>query len=321
MIHALWKKLTGMHARRIEEENCYRATLFTRPEGAEYYDAPHLNLEITLKPKLRAGVEFHVGGEDSDFGGKVSLGWTVYFSIDKLLPWPAHKAIGDFMRKHVKHGGDSRSTRLEVYANEDGDELYLVADLWRDEHAQQWDDNKKAPWRGFGWHFMKDLKELVLGKTLYFESTDPEDTRTRLIWIQMPEGSYPAFMTTSRASWKRSLWAKLEARFPDLLKSAPLYRVNVKIPGGLAHEGKGENSYDIGTEHTDEISLAAMARPPHAHFVARQVADIVMRDRHRHSGGYSYVPAEGWPSCMVPHGQPRTLPEGFCLPAGVELEE
>lgn len=322
MLHNLWHKLTGWHAYKLQEEDSYRAIFFTQErDAATTYDRPHFSVEIPFKPKLQAGFEFSLGGEDADFGGYLSLGYRIYFHVNRVLPRAFRQKMITWMGKNIRHPGDSRTIRLEVRSNEDGDELYFVADLWRDDSCWNHDDNVKAPWNGNGWHYMKDLKELVLGKTLYQESGNPEDTKVERIWIQMPEGSYPALMTTTRVAWKRQLRAKLERLFPDIFQSEMLYRVNVKLPQGISSPGKGENSWDLDDNRMDETSLGATKTTMHRSVVSKKVSESVMRDRFRHGGGYAFVPDDGWPSYLIPHGKPRVFPEGFGVREGAEVEE
>ena len=57
------------------------------------------------------------------------------------------------------------------------------------------------------------------------------------ILIPMPEGCYKATMTKETRTWKRSRWFAFTREMSD-----------IKIPGGIPFQGKGENSYDCGDD-------------------------------------------------------------------------
>lgn len=56
--------------------------------------------------------------------------------------------------------------------------------------------------------------------------------------VPMPEGSYKAIATPSRATWRRRWY------WPDRVRDS----VWLEIPGGIPHSGKGENSWDCGDD-------------------------------------------------------------------------
>jgi hypothetical protein len=66
------------------------------------------------------------------------------------------------------------------------------------------------------------------------------------VWIPMPEGCYRATYTVEGHVWS---WPRYPIRF----------RVYYcfDIPGGIPHEGKGENSWDCGEDATEGITLCA----------------------------------------------------------------
>lgn len=89
-------------------------------------------------------------------------------------------------------------------------------------------------------------------------------------FIPMPEGCYPATVELRRDTWKRR-------RSPF---TSTMLRANVDIPGGIPHDGKGENSWDCG-----EDGLFGMTCP--AATVEAAVAacvESVLRDRRRYGG-------------------------------------
>lgn len=87
------------------------------------------------------------------------------------------------------------------------------------------------------WHF--NVRDFVLGQNKY-EKVEHSKHR---IWIPLPEGQYLAEATYVTATWRRKHWPwwpfKLVREFVD---------VDVQAWHGLPHEGKGENSWDCGTD-------------------------------------------------------------------------
>jgi hypothetical protein len=309
MLHRLWTALTGWHSYQLRERDSYRGRFFTRPEEAEYHDAPHFYLEIPHAPRFAFGAEVCLGGEDKDISGNVSLGYRVFWGAEKLLPRAWRRRMIELLRKGTKYG-DSRSFQLELRSDPDGDGLYLCVDIWREDSCMSWDDNKKWPWQGNGWHFMVDLKDLLLGETKHLRL--PGEVEARNLWINMPEGRYPARMIVTRELWLRERILSVFRRWPkvdELLGPEFLYRATVIIPGGgIPEPGKGENSWDLDDEATQEITLAAEPSFPDRHAVSRKICDLVMRRRHSYGGGFGWKPDAGWPSCVVPYGEERDFP-------------
>lgn len=100
--------------------------------------------------------------------------------------------------------------------------------LWADEMESRSVDPK---W----WDFHIDFKDLILGRSKYSkEILEEGDTQ-----IVMPEGDYPARYKVEKATWKRPRWFKLVKEY-----------IEFDIPIGIPHEGKGENSWDIGMDGT-----------------------------------------------------------------------
>jgi hypothetical protein len=309
MLHRFWTALTGWHAYQIKERDSYRAYFFTRPEEEEYHQAPHFYLEIPHEPRLELAANLSVGGSESDFSGHLALFYRVFFGAEHLLPREWRERLLRLTRHGLKYGGYSRSFRLELRNDRDTDALWICLDLWRNDSCTSWDDNKKWPWQGNGWHFMVDLKDLLLGRTKHLRL--PNEVEARNLWINMPEGRYPARMIVTRELWLRERILSVFRRWPkvdELLGPEFLYRAHVVIPGGIPEPGKGENSWDLDDEATQEITLAAEPSFPDRHAVSRKVCDLVMRRRHNYGSGFGWKPDAGWPSCVVPYGEERDFP-------------
>ena len=115
-------------------------------------------------------------------------------------------------------------------------------DLWRDPMAG-W--SREVPkWRHGSFHPI----DTVFGRTKC-ETTTLE---TRNVVVPMPEKSYPATAELVEYAWKRPRW----------FTTKRMKRVQIEIPGGIPHAGKGENSWDCGDDATFGITTGACASIP-----------------------------------------------------------
>jgi hypothetical protein len=92
-------------------------------------------------------------------------------------------------------------------------------------------DSRRPRWREGCWHPI----DMLLGPVKY----TTEDLETRQIAIPMPEGEYPATAVRQRCTWKRPRWFARTREFVN---------VDIRTRGGIPHQGKGENSWDCGTD-------------------------------------------------------------------------
>ena len=99
--------------------------------------------------------------------------------------------------------------------------------VWK--NTMEW--NSRDPWWMRGIFHIDDF---FLGRT----KVTREIIEERPVSIPMPEGVYAAKATMERFTRKRSRWFKSVSYF-----------INIEIlNGGIPHEGKGENSWDCGTD-------------------------------------------------------------------------
>lgn len=108
-------------------------------------------------------------------------------------------------------------------------EEYFWIYLWTHEDGY---GSSKRNWR----HVTIRWKDILMGGMDY--STKPirgEDTV-----IALPEATYPVHIEFVRSTWKRRRWPwKVERT-----------QVDIKCEPGIPVPGKGENSWDCGTDHT-----------------------------------------------------------------------
>lgn len=136
--------------------------------------------------------------------------------------------------------------------------------IWRDPMGG-WNSRDKWWQRREGsFHF----DDVFLGKSTC-ERTVLEERR---VLVPMPEKAYEATAKLMLYQWHRPRW------FTKKVK-----RVEIEVPEGIPHEGKGENSWDCGTDATFGMTTGE------CHSIAEGVGKLVgsvLNDRVRY-GGYS----------------------------------
>jgi hypothetical protein len=306
MLHKLWTRLTGWHARQSQDNELFRFWFYTKEDG------PQFSIEIPRKLYLKFGAEISFGGHDHDVMLQFACGVWGFLSADRLIPKQWRQRFFEILQGAANDRIYDRSLGLMLRYDPDMETVFLDVDLWRNSHCYSSDDKHKLPWAGNGWGKLIDLADLVLGKKQHLSwKHHPELVTKRAVWVCLPEGRYPAKLTVTRERWVRSLWLAVEKRWPDLAPE-PLYWPHLEIPGGIPEPGKGENSWDCGDDAIYASSQPATIEHPVAHLVADKVAESVMRHRRNYGGGYSYAPSEGWPPHMVPYSEhsPK-FPESF----------
>lgn len=136
-----------------------------------------------------------------------------------------------------------------------------------------WGDPMGDRTRGMPWWKTTQafhIDDWVLGRRVH---TLVEHSKHDVL-IPMPEGSYPAIVTVQTRTWKRPRWP-----FPLVRKEC-----SVEIPGGIPHEGKGENSWDCGEDGLWGCGSSG-------HDLAKAIAhtvESVLGSRQRYGGGLEH---------------------------------
>ena len=137
----------------------------------------------------------------------------------------------------------------------------------------------KDPW---WWDFTIDPMEILFGKRQYSEKVLEEGETT----IDMPEGVYTATYKRFISYWKR-------ARSPFVRS---LHRISIDIPVGIPHEGKGENSWDMGMDATFGVTMP-VEEDESIYDIARRFAMSCLKERQKygslHSPDYAKWKLEG----------------------------
>lgn len=140
----------------------------------------------------------------------------------------------------------------------------IWTDLWQNQH--EW-SSKRDRWRNFCFH----MDDFFLGKQVYSERL-LESARTV---VPMPEGSYPATVNMSEATWKRPRWF-----------AQPVVRATVTPDKPIPYPGKGENAWDCGESGLHELTTPARSVEE---AVSATVASV-LRSRRKY-GGPNWKPA------------------------------
>ena len=121
-------------------------------------------------------------------------------------------------------------------------------------------------------YFYWCLDDLLLGRRKYSEKILQEGS----INIDMPEGVYRATFKRFISYWKRSRWFRVQS----------LHRISIDIPVGIPHEGKGENSWDMGMDATFGVTMPIDPEDS-IYDIAKKFAISCLQDRQKHGSLHS----------------------------------
>ena len=169
-----------------------------------------------------------------EFGDDITLGLylgivDVYISLD----WqPARRFFHNHPNYHFKHTLPNGEVKKGSYWEERN--IGLRLDLRAMTLAGEWwvnmnDEPRKR-------HFYWFLQDKIFGRAKYSEKVLEEGN----IEVDMPEGVYKGTFKRFVSYWKRPRWPFVQS----------LHRMSFDIPAGIPHEGKGENSWDMGMDAT-----------------------------------------------------------------------
>ncbi len=140
---------------------------------------------------------------------------------------------------NVKYGGYPGSAKYTTF---DFFELRIFSNaIWWSFLKFDWGWSCKMPkWMDGNFHPI----DFLFGTMKY----RAELLSTKQVLIPMPEGAYPASVTLEFCTWKRP-------RLPWVSARRKTAKVDLSI--GIPHEGKGENSWDCGTDALHSLSVGA----------------------------------------------------------------
>lgn len=210
-----------------------------------------------------ASVAFSSTGDEAiTVGLSLPLLFAVYLSLDKArwverLPGVRYVA-GDY-------NSGEREIRVAIH---DG---ALWWALWINTLGMRHDT-----WRDSNFNFL----DALLGRPKYSESPRiPYD-----VFIQMPEGNYPAQVEMYTSIWKRPRWPW----------ATRVRRANIEVEGGIPIPGDGDNDWD-----NDDDAIYGLTCPSGTAWEAMDVIrESALRTRRRNDGE-DWAPAAGWPAHCV----------------------
>lgn len=127
-------------------------------------------------------------------------------------------------------------------------------------------DRKTPKWKHGNFHF----DDFILGQMRHTEVV----VERKAVAIPMPEGTYQGQAKLTNDVWKRPLWFAKRKTF-----------IWIDIPKGIPHQGKGENSYDCGT---DGLFGCGVEGESYEKAIAH-VVEVVLRNRRKYDGNMNAV--------------------------------
>jgi hypothetical protein len=196
--------------------------------------------------KIKFGAEVQVAPDaEGTLSGNLLLPLIqVYVHLD--APW-GHR-LNDLCRRKNQKYGNGRAVGFSVHSGA------LWWNVWADQMEWRRGDPK---WMNGSFN----PADFFLGRYRYSK----REIERQEVVIPMPEGAYPATVVIEEAEWRRPRWP-----FPRRRMQA-----DVKIPGGIPHQGKGENAWDCGDDATFGLGCSARTVPE----AIGEVVAVCLKDR------------------------------------------
>lgn len=218
----------------------------------------HTSLNFEIHIPGRSGLRFDIQlGQDEDaiqIGLAIPYLFAVYLTLEQ---WSLHNWLANATKRKDEKYGNGRTIGFYLWHGN------LSISLWYDPMESRSSDPK---W----WHLYYDLRRVFWGRSNYSERV----IETREILVPMPEHSYPATSKLFESTWSHPRWFDKK-----------MVRCKIDIPGGIPFKGKGENSWDCGTDATFGITTGKVRDIPEA---VGHLVTSVLRDRVRNGGWSDY---------------------------------
>ena len=226
-----------------------------------FTDRTEFHMQV-VSPGRGLALELDLAQEESTIGGRISIPYliSIYWGVESR--GPLNRFLEYITRRKDQKYSNGRTIGFYISGSDLRSGLSLSLSLWYDPMETRSEDPK---W----WHVYKNLNDVFLGRAKCTTETIEE----RYIDVPMPEGSYPGYAKLVRYTWKRR-WT-----------SKSLMRVQIDVPIGIPHEGKGENSWDMGVDRTYGITTGECRS------IALGVGKLVgsvLHDRVRYGGWGDY---------------------------------
>ncbi len=149
--------------------------------------------------------------DDGEWHTAIGVYWA-YASLGWRTPWARR---GNY--------GEGREMSLTFHDRAVWWHVWVNRDCW---------ESSRPKWRDGNFHPV----DALFGR----ENCTRRTIEERNVLVPMPEKAYPAKAQLVEFTWKRPRWPFAKT----------MLRVNIDIPGGIPHAGKGENSWDCGDDGT-----------------------------------------------------------------------
>lgn len=230
--------------RRLLAQNLTDGVLPTWRHGRCWWGRFHAEWCVFCHPKLHVG--FEKGGHVDDGTGIAFRLALLFFSV--YVSFDCARLFGrpwNYLReRHLSASWHDGAIWLELWTGDD--------DWVRD---RPWHRNTVS----------LDVVRWIVGR----ENFTWEKGESFEVLIPLPEGCYKAIFTPSVKTWRN--------RFRTLVKRGH----DIKIPGGIPFEGKGENSWDCGEDGLYGTGCGESVEEGIGHVVT-----TVLESRKRYGGSF-----------------------------------
>lgn len=202
-----------------------------------WFGENNIALELGRIFSLDLGFHFEVETEGILFAFYLFLiDFYINFDFKSITKWL--QKHGNYHYKHTIYRGTPQE-KVEEGSYWEKRSIRLSLDLRNKSLSGEWWTNMNNEPRGR--HFYVFLDDFFFGRAKYSAETISEGDTV----IEMPEGVYQATYKKFISSWRRP-------RSPFVKK---ITRIELDIPVGIPHEGKGENSWDMGMDATFGVTM------------------------------------------------------------------
>lgn len=210
-----------------------------------------------------ASLRFSTIGDEAIMAGlSLPFLFSLYLSLDRA-PWV--ERLPGVRWVHGDHDSGEREIRVAIH---DGTLWWA---LWINSMGMRYDT-----WRDANFNFL----DALLGRAEYSESMRiPYD-----VFIQMPEGDYPARVEMYTSVWKR----------PRCPWATRVRRANIEIEGGIPIPGDGDNGWDM-----DDDAIYGQSCPSRTAWEALDAVRQGVLQKRLRDGGEGWAPAAGWPAHCI----------------------
>lgn len=269
----------------LKEGRCWLSNSFFYKDGKEHFVSPSWEWYVSWVLFVsHCGINLTVGSGDCKRGVSISIQIPYLFSVwvqleSKFTKWLCWKLlpIGEYEYKGEKNKYIEEKREIDFSIHH----WSFWWTIWYDDASWKNTDSKLRR-NSFGF---EDFFDLFLGEIIIKRLTIDEGK----MYVPMPEKTYEAKYVLFERTDYRKRWPRFPFR-------RVYYKGEVDVDGGIPTPGKGENSWDCGSDAT--YSLSCLARTKWG--LMGKMVESVMRDRFRYGGSEFYDVRDGVEVCGRP---------------------